>query len=63
MSESPLDRLRELAKEQKPDPRDLYEWTVPTHPADLRWILARYDALVIANEDLKNHILALSMSD
>jgi hypothetical protein len=56
MTESPINRLRELAKQKAPDPRDLYEWTVPVSPTDLRWLLAQYDALVIANDDLKMHI-------
>jgi len=59
MDEDVLDRLRYLARELPPDPRDLYEWTVPTKPSDLRWILAQYDALKIANEDLKNKISEL----
>lgn len=63
MNESPLDRLRKLAEVQKPDPRDLYEWTVPTKPSDLRWLLAQYDALVLANDDLKSHILTITIVD
>lgn len=56
MNESPLDRLRELAKEQKPDPRDLYEWTVPTKPSDIRWLLEQHTALVHAVKDLQEKL-------
>ena len=41
-------RLRKLSIKVD-DPRVLEEWTVPVHPADLRYILTRYDALVKEN--------------